>query len=345
MSRKMALLGIAFLILTIVLTLVKMFMLGTLGISSGRMGIPFANTKSTTYDEKYRISESYAIPNSAPSFMGRGSGVGLDTSFLPPPLPPYQPGITPGNDAEDFEITSYTATIKNNGESADICNSILTLKSRKDIIFESSNQSETGCTYTFKVENKNAQEVLAFIKTLDPETLDENTYTVKRAITGYTNTIEILTNKLMSIEETLKQALNAYNEISKIATADKDAESLAKIIDSKVNLIERLTVERINVQNQITEIQRSYNEQLDHLNYTVFTISVYEQKIIDLMAIGDSWIEKLRVFFFELNGTLQSATIGILSFITGLAYYALIFIIILFVAKHGWKMTKEFWKS
>lgn len=343
MPKKVALLAAGILGVAIVLSIIKMTLTNTLRISQGRFGSP---TIPLSY-EGYGDRGENGIQNSAPSFMNVEKMGGLDTSFMPPmpPIPPYQTGITPGSDAEDFEVTSYNASIKTWGESADVCDSLLALKARTDVIFESANQSENGCTYTFKVENKHAQELVDLIKNLDPETLDENTYTVKRTITGYTDEIQILTNKLVSIEATLKQALDAYDEISKIATSEKDTESLAKIIDSKVNLIERLTMEHINVQNQIAQIQRSYSDQLDHLNYTVFTVSVYEQKIIDLKPIGDSWVLKLRAFFIEINGTLQSIILGLLSFIISLAYYALVFIILLFVAKHGWRMTKAFWKS
>ncbi len=346
-GKKVLLLGVALVIVAILLTVVKVALTTTMGVSPS-----FDN--SLSYEGERGSAPSYGnIGTEAVQSYDAKSGVvsNFNTSFFPPEMPipfppPFpDPGTTPGGDAEEYEITSYNASIRAHGESEGVCASVATLKSRKDVIFENSSESDTGCSYIFKVTNAKAAEILAIIKGLNPKSLDENTYTIKRTIIGLTSEIDILTKKLASVEATLNQALDAYNEISKIATADKDAESLAKIIDSKVNLIERLTTERINVQNQITTIRRAYADQLDHLNYTVFTVSIYEQKVVDFEQIGDSWIAELRSFSVQLNATLQQMTIGILGFIIDLMYYALVFVIILSVAKYGWRMTKEFWKS
>lgn len=352
MKKKLVILGVAFLIIAVLLTVVKVALTNTMGISQGRFG-SFDNSLSYGgYGGGSAPSYEGMVAESAPIYGAKRTTMNVsDSSFFSPEMPisfppPYpEPGTTPGGDAEEFEVTSYYASIRAHGESSGVCAAIFALKSRKDVVFENSTESETGCNYTFKVKNENAKEVVAIIKGLNPKTLNENTYTIKRTITGLISDIDILTKKLASVEATLEQALDAYDEISRIAASDKDAESLAKIIDSKINLIERLTAERINVQIQITAIHRAYSDQLDHLNYTVFNVSVYEQKVVDLEQIGDSWIAELRSFSIGLNRILQQMTIGILTFLIQLMYYALLFIIILYVVKYGWRMTKEFWKS
>ncbi len=336
--KKMLLSGLLLLIAAVALSILKMVFLGTMGMNN--MGY----NAYRGYNTSYGVAES--APSFAPNFESDAKSMFLSQQFPIPFPPPYIYGdITPGSDAEAYEITSYNASIKVRRNSEQLCASILALKTRTDVIFETSNQSETGCSYTFKVQNNKAGEILSIIKNLDPQTLNANTHTIKRTITGLMNETEILTKKLASIESTLEQALSAYDEISRIAAADKDAESLAKIIDSKIAIIERLTAERVNVQNQIREIERTYSDQLDHLNYTVFNISVYEQKVLDFEDITDSWVIRLRAFAEELNGTIQQMTVGILSLLIQLAYYAVILVILLYVAKNGWRMTKKFWKS
>ena len=54
-----------------------------------------------------------------------------------------------------------------------------------------------------------------------------------------TLTCEYLKKKKETIEETLNDAINSYNEIAKVATEARDAESLSRIIDSKIRIIER----------------------------------------------------------------------------------------------------------
>ena len=260
------------------------------------------------------------------------------------PISPTPESIATGDTSEAYEITEYNANI----ETRDIeksCQDVASLKARTDVIFENSNEYDKGCNYRFKVKQASAKEILEIIKGMDPKSIDENIYTIKGQIDDYTSEADILKKKLISIDETLKNAVNAYDEITKMATNLKDVESLAKIIDSKINIIERLTQERININSQLESIERSKSEQLDRLEYTYFNVNIYENKYIDGEDLRDSWKLTVKQFVNDVNSIFQDLSVNLVTLIMKILQFALYLLIILVVAKYGWKLGRYIWKK
>jgi hypothetical protein len=141
----------------------------------------------------------------------------------------------------------------------------------------------------------------------------------------------------------MAKALAAYDEISVIATRVQDASSLAKIIDSKINLIERLAQARININSQLDTISRSKAEQLDRLDYTYFHVNVSENKFIDGKNLKTSWELALKEFVRNTNQTLQDITINLVGLLLLVIQYLIYLLILLVVAKYGWKFAKRLW--
>lgn len=273
----------------------------------------------------------------------QGSPATLSVRNISPIMPPSYGGTT-GNTAEAFEVTDYSALIETHNKE-NTCKSIVDLKSLSYVIFENSNESDTYCSYHFKVEKARVGEILAIIKDLDPKDLSENSYTIKEQVDDFTNQTEILENKKKSIDDTLKSALAAYNEITRLATVNQDTASLAKIIDSKIQIIERLTSESISIQQQIEYLTRAKTDQLDRLDYTYFSVNVYENKFIDGSVLGDSWKQALKNFFSTINEALQDATINVIAFVFLLVPYLIYLFIILIVVKYVWRIGKKIWKK
>lgn len=270
----------------------------------------------------------------------------MEKSMAPMPSmpPPIDGGFTGGDDAEDFEVTEHNAHFRTRNKDH-ICDALSTLKAFEYIVFENSNVHEYGCNYSFKVEHSYAEEVLSKLEDLDPESISENTYTIKRSVDSVTSEVEILEQKLESINETLENALSAYDEISRIATNSRDAESLATIIDSKIRLIERLSQDRINVNTQLMRLERNRQQQLDRLDYTYFHTSVSEEKYIDFKQLKDSWKFEIQSFVRDTNSIVQGISVGIIVFSLYVVQYVLYFFILLFVAKYGWKHAQRIWKQ
>lgn len=267
----------------------------------------------------------------------RGGGIA-------PPSPPGEPAPTTGDDAEDFEVTTYNTTIETRTLD-ETCQQFMDLKAKDYIIFENANEYDKGCNYTFKVVTKHTDEVLAVIEAMDPKNFSENTHTIKKVLEHYDSEADILIKKLESIEKTLEDAIKAYDDISVIATRNQDAESLAKIIDSKIRLIERLTQQRISTNERLDRIARAQAEQMDRLAYTFFNVTVTELKYVDFKSIKESWQRAIKNFVRDINTSIQDMTVYMVVFFFLIIQYAIYFFVLLFVAKYGWKWTRKIWKS
>lgn len=323
-------------ILSVGLTLVTS-VFGALGTRTPAVSLPGFAVRDQDMGE-------YVTPSAA--YYGTGSDMAQlsvrNVAGLPiePPYP--QPGTT-GDSAEEYEVTNYSASIEST-DAKRTCGSVAGLKSRSYVIFEHSNEYDQGCSYTFKVTKANVPEILTFLNGLNPKDLSENTYTIKNQVDDFTSETEILQKKLTSIDETLENALAAYDSITSVATQNHDAASLATIINSRIQLIERLTQEKINVTEQLDRITRAKSEQLDRLDYTYFTVSVFENKYLDMRALGESWKAAVRQFFYDVNKIAQDLTVNLVVLLFVILQYVLYFFILLFVAKYAWRAALTLWK-
>jgi len=297
-------------------------------------GVSVVPQSSPDYEEAYYGSDGYGYATEDSRTLSLNN-IGI-------PVPPR--GGSVGNDAEEFEVTEHSATIETRDKEK-TCAEITELKPLPHVVFQSSNEYERGCNYVFKVEHKNVEEVLLFLENLNPREISENTYTIKRQIDDYTSEEEILENKLDSIDETLRNAIRAYDDITNLATRTQNADALAKIIDSKIGIIERLTQERINVTAQLDRLTRAKEEQLDRLVYTYFYVNVYENKYVDGRDIKDSWKQAIREFVRDINKVAQDITINLGAFLFVVLQYLLYLFILLIIAKYLWKGVVYIWKK
>jgi hypothetical protein len=290
--------------------------------------------------------EGYAVDmveGEAAMLYSKDSGMAYAPNLSVRNIRPVPQGTT-GDDAEEYEVTDYSATIETS-HLKKTCDQIITLKAHTYVIFENSNMYDRGCSFTFKVANDNVSSVLAIIKDLDPKDLNENTHTIKQVVDDFTAEEVVLKKKLESIEKTLESALKAYDEITSLATRTGDAESLAKIINSKIQIIERLSQERIRVNEQLDRLSRAKANQLDRVDYTYFQVSVIEDKYIDKEHIKDAWKNALRQFVFDVNKVLQDVTINLIGFLLFALQWILYFFILLIIVKYGWHFTKQIWNK
>lgn len=293
-------------------------------------GVPSASP--VYYDE--------AVESYAPGFAGE---VARDIGGPIPPIVP-EPIPTPGADAEEYEVTEYSAYIETR-DLEDSCAVISGLKARDDVIFESANEYDKGCSYFFKVENDSAQGVLAIIEGLDPKDLSENTRTIKRVVEDLTSEEEILQRKMETIESTLEDVVTAYDSIVDLATDLDDVETLANVIDSKIRTIESLTQQRIAVAERLDRIARAKAEQLDRLEYTLFYVDIVEDKYIDAEDIRDSWKDAVQRFVDNVNIVAQGVSITLIALLLYTLQFAVYFFLLLFIVKYVWKWAKNIWKK
>jgi len=259
-------------------------------------------------------------------------------------IAPREPGYTSGEDAEAFEVKEYYGTIRTR-KLDNTCAVIADLKTREDIIFESSDKNKESCNYRFKVKKEVSDEIVKIIEDLKPENFNASVQTIKGTIERYDDELDILNKKLVSIEETLEMAQTSYDEISRLATRQQDAETLAKIIDSKLNLIEKLSSERLNVKESIDRFNESKADQLDRLNYTFFNIGIYKDLIFDWKEIKDSWKFETKQLITNVNDVFQGISLDLATYLVRFAQVIIYLFISIFLIKFVWIGAKLVWKG
>ncbi len=335
-------------ILAIIVVYIAFTFIGSL-LSSMRNGLPAANGGyggsysgiDQSYDYGYKLAPGAAPMMDAITEMATPS---LSTRNAASSAGYGSAGMSTGDNAEEFEMTRYDAQIETN-QPDKTCAAIGALKARADVIFENASEYRRGCSYSFKVKRDKTGEILDIIKSYKPKELVNDTYTIQQQVQDYTSEIEILQNKLAVIDDTLAKAIAAYDEVTKLATSVKDAESLAKVINSKINTIEQLTQQRISINSQLDQIQRSKEQQLDRLDYAFFGVNVSDSGFIDWQSIGDSWNLAVKSALNQVNETIQNVSIALIAFLFILAQWLVYGFILLVVAKYVWKFAKKLWKK
>lgn len=319
---------------------------GSDGSYPSEMGISYSSDYA---DGGYGYATAKEV--SAPGYYGEADMATLSSrnvmaiSNINPSMPPYPSyGGTTGADAEEFEVTEYSASIETRNRE-ETCNAFTELKAKTYVIFENSNAYDRGCSFSFKVEQESVPEVLAWLKDLDPTYLNENTYTIKRQLDDFTSEEEILKKKLTEIDNTLASAISAYAEVTRLATQTRDAASLSQIIQSRIQIIQQLTQERLSVNEQLDRLSRAKADQLDHLEYTYFRVDVSENTYIDTRYLGESWKQALRDVVRVINDAVQGMTVNLLALFFIVLQWSLYALILLIIIKYGWHIARKIWNS
>lgn len=295
-----------------------------------------------TFSTAPAISDSFAGGEMAISGVA-GRDVKAGNTGIIAPVPP-QPTVPAGDNAEDYDVTTYSANIETPALK-DSCGKIAALKSRKDIIFQSSDENDRACNYTFKATKASTQEVLDLLKGMDPKILNQNVYTIKQVLENYASQEDILKQKEAAVQDTLKSATADYDALAQLARSAKDTESLTKIMNSKIDLIQRLTSESISNNAQLEQLSRAKAEQADQLVYTNFNVSITENTYFNGRDLKDSWDNAVKATLAQLNGILQGLTLGLVAGVLLVIQYGVYAVLLLFVAKYGWRFAKKVWRE
>ncbi len=294
--------------------------------------------QTTQYGQGGEYSDSAPYAGAGLRMTKQGFATQADIAPMPP-----EGGYVTGTDAESYEVKTFSADVKTS-HLEETCGKISALKPRADVIFETANVNDDNCNFSFKVKKEKEAEIVALIEGLKPDNLNANTQTIKGTIESFDKQLQILENKLASIEDTLTKSQRAYDEVTRLATAKQDVESLAKIIDSKLNLIERLSTQRIQVKQEIDQYKQGKSDELDRLNYSFFSVNILKDLIFDWKQIRDSWKFEMKAFVDNFNGVIQGISVNLLTYMIRFIQVAIYFFLSLFLLKYVWLATKKIWR-
>lgn len=285
---------------------------------------------------RFQSAETLSVSDSA-SFQS-SSGTGRDVARESGQ--PNDVGVSA--DAESFEVSEYSARVQTR-QLEGACERIAELKPREDVIFQKARESDERCRYEFQVENAQAGEVLEVVRALEPRELVSNTYTIEEQIEDTTSEIEILEDKLATIEETLAQARDSYESVRELASQARDPQALSDVISSKVSTIERLTTERVNTANRLKQLRQDRAEALSRLEYTFFSVTISEKRYVDWQGIGDSWQQAVENLVSTVSAALQGVTVNLLGYLALAIPAVLYLLILLFAFKYGVRFVRYIW--
>lgn len=235
--------------------------------------------------------------------------------------------------AEDFERTSYQATIETRDVDRD-CKIIQDLKADESIIFLSASKAKTSCSFSFKVKKSSVEKALAAVKSLDPKQLTESTNTIEDTLINYDRRKEILENKLQVVSSILIEAIASYEKVSRLAVDTGSVSNLRQAINDKVEIVERLTQKKLSIEQELASISHSSVTDKDETNYAQFSVYIYENAYIDKDEITSSWKSETKRLVREINYTLQGLTIGFLSMLFVVFKYILYLLVTVTVLKY-----------
>ena len=323
-----------------------------LAINLSRTALPIVSPATPEYYKAPEYREDYAASDNSLSVLSQmplptaesGGEISGLFSFRNAASLADDDGGGAGGTAENYETAEYHIDY----ESRDLkktCNAIGGLKPRSEVVFENAVESDKYCRYTFKVQRARVEEILGFLKGLNPKDVTENIYTIQERLEDYTGQIDILEKKLAVIDDTLNRANAAYDEVSGLATEQNDAETLSKVINNKINTIKQLTQERLNTAAQLEQLRRSKSLQADKLDYTYFNVYARDNSYVDWQNIKDSWQAAVKNAIGGLNRIAQSVSVNLAVFLLEILQYAIYGAVLLIAARYFWKAAKAIWKK
>jgi hypothetical protein len=260
-------------------------------------------------------------------------------------MPPMQM-VNGGKNAEKYEHTGYSAQYETK-HLTELCEEIEGLKPLEYVIFDSMNQGDQYCSYAFRAENDRADEIVAKLKSWDPEHWNVNVYTVAQSIENSQDTTESLERRLELIESTLAEADRSYNKLIALATDSNKVGDLTSIINSKLSMIERLSNEKLSLQEQIKNMTGGVDDQLDDVAYTHFDVSVSKIVLVDWDRMGEQWRALISQTVADLNYTLGLILFSIPVMMLNIVFYGLMITIgvlsLVYLGRFLWSAAVMIW--
>lgn len=290
------------------------------------------------------------VANFAP--MGGGTmmaeesyGVSADMAIGMPSMMPI-PQVNGSRNAELYQRAGYSASYETR-KFKETCTAIEDLKPLSYVLFDSANNGERYCSYSFRVEKENTDEIIAKLKALNPKDWNVSVESVAQGIENTSDRVDILKRRLASIEATLDEAEAAFARLSALATQNARVTDLTNIITQKLSMVERLTNEKLSLEEQIRQYSGGKDDQIEQTTYSHFSVSVSKWNAIDWQSLKDTWNYKIQETLRSMSDTLASIILTIPALILTFIWYGLVFALsilaITLFAKYMLKAIKTIW--
>lgn len=295
------------------------------------------------YGNSFDSVENVSVSN---RMMAPQGGMGLTEVVSDYYEPPYIPTPTPGGytpDLETFETTNYYVSGRLRAFD-EACDTLASLKADDRYHFKTLNTGLNHCRATFYTEDTYISQVMNTLEQYNGVTASWDTTSVTRHRENLESRDTIVRQQLASVERTLREAETAYDEIATFARSTRDAATLSKAIDSKLRQVEQLTQRKISLSSQLDTLAQQaadLNERLDMVEVSVNFTRSFAKNPDDTSRAWEAAWETLRDTWTNF-GIGLTAYFGV--FLLYVLQYGLYLLVLIVVARFGWKLVRKIWR-
>jgi len=339
---RFGLFGLGAIVLFAALLVVYSFFVNTAGFNTSsysKQGF-IASDYDGGYSNEMAMEESMVM---APS-MGRAMLDGAaDTAYYPEPVPPVPApdGYTSG--LERYETTSYNLSARSRDFDS-LCDSLSTLKNEGAIHFKHLNTGLNHCDARFFVEEDRVASVLAQFENERSVQINRNTQSVTRHKEQIESQANIVRQQLASVERTLAEAEEAYDEIVAFARTNKDSETLNSAITNKLRQIDQLTSRKISLTSQLSNYAQQAADLNERLNVVEFYANFSRSNPVNVGENERRWEQAWEDLRDQFTETLIGVSVFFGIFILYVLQYGLYLLVLVVIARFAWKLVRNIWR-
>jgi len=258
------------------------------------------------------------------------------------PVYPITPNSGYVPNLEDFETTNYNLS----GRLKDFntaCNALTTLKANDRFHFKSLSTNLNSCYATFYTEEAFAGEAIANLQ-FNGVTVSRNTQSVTRHRENIASQASIIRQQLVSVENTLAEAELAYDEIAVFAREERDVSEYSQAIDAKLRQIDQLTNRKISLTSQLDSIAQQAADLEERIGVVEISVNYSRSFTLNPDKTSRAWEQAWET----LSDTWTNFGIGLTAYFGVFLLYALQYglylLVLILLARFGWKVVRMIWK-
>jgi len=243
---------------------------------------------------------------------------------------------------EDFETTNYNLS----GRLRDLstaCDTLTTLKADNRFHFKSLSTNLNSCYATFYTEEAFVREAINSLQ-FSGVTVSRNTQSVTRHRENIASQASIIRQQLASVESTLAEAELAYDDIAVFAREERDVSEYSQAIDAKLRQIDQLTNRKISLTSQLDSIAQQAADLEERIGVVEISVNYSRSYTLNPDKTSRAWEQAWET----LSDTWINFGIGLTAyfgiFLLYTLQYGLYLLVLILLARFGWKAVRMIWK-
>lgn len=295
------------------------------------------------------MSSSTGLSGDSVSFRNQGiqenavapAAMDIAQGGFAPPTTPNTGGYTAN--LEQYETTDYQVTGRVKAFEL-FCDTLETLKADDRYDFRTLQSSLNNCRATFYSEEQYANDVLTQLQQYEGVQTSRITESVTRHREQIQSRSNIIRQQLNSVTSTLYEAEQAYDEIAAFARAERDTETYSEAITEKLRQVDQLTQRKISLTSQLDTLAQQAADLNERVGVVQINVSVSRSYTLNPDKAAREWEQAWEMLTdtWTSFGIWLTVYLGI--FLLFVAQWSLYLVILLVLARLGYKLARRIWK-